>query len=76
MSVIRVRHVTTYRYKQPVSFGEHRMMLRPRDSHDQKLLDTSLTITPEPADLRWVHDVFRQLRRDCAVCRPRGGIAL
>jgi transglutaminase-like putative cysteine protease len=58
MSVIRVRHVTTYRYKQPVSFGEHRMMLRPRDSHDQKLLDTSLTITPEPADLRWVHDVF------------------
>ena len=34
------------------------MMLRPRDSHDQKLLDTSLTITPEPADLRWVHDVF------------------
>ncbi len=58
MSVIHVRHVTTYRYKQPVSFGEHRMMLRPRDSHDQKLLDTSLTITPEPADLRWVHDVF------------------
>ena len=58
MSVIRVRHVTTYRYKQPVSFGEHRMMLRPRDSYDQKLLDSSLTIAPEPADLRWVHDVF------------------
>ena len=37
MPVIRVRHVTTYRYKQPVGFGEHRMMLRPRDSYDQKL---------------------------------------
>ena len=58
MPVIRVRHVTAYRYKQPVSFGEHRMMLRPRDSHDQKLLETSLRITPQPADLRWVHDVF------------------
>ena len=58
MPVIKVRHVTTYRYKQPVTFGEHRMMLRPRDSYDQKLLETSLTITPEPADLRWVHDVF------------------
>jgi transglutaminase-like putative cysteine protease len=58
MPVLTVRHVTTYRYKQPVAFGEHRMMLRPRDSYDQKLLDTRLVITPEPLDIRWVHDVF------------------
>jgi transglutaminase-like putative cysteine protease len=58
MPVLTVRHVTTYRYKQPVAFGEHRMMLRPRDSHDQRLLDTRLSITPEPVDIRWVHDVF------------------
>jgi transglutaminase-like putative cysteine protease len=58
MAVIRVRHITTYRYKQPVSFGEHRMMLRPRDSYDQKLLESTLKITPEPVGLRWVHDVF------------------
>ena len=58
MLVITVRHVTIYRYKQPVAFGEHRMMLRPRDSYDQKLLDARLAITPEPADIRWVHDVF------------------
>ncbi len=58
MPIITVRHVTTYRYKQPVAFGEHRMMLRPRDSYDQRLLETRLAITPEPADIRWVHDVF------------------
>jgi len=58
MLVITVRHVTIYHYKQPVAFGEHRMMLRPRDSYDQKLLDAKLVITPEPADIRWVHDVF------------------
>jgi transglutaminase-like putative cysteine protease len=58
MPVLTVRHVTTYRYKQPVAFGEHRMMLRPRDSYDQRLLDARLSITPEPSDLRWVHDVF------------------
>ena len=58
MPIITVRHVTTYRYKQPVAFGEHRMMLRPRDSYDQRLLDSRLAITPEPADMRWVHDVF------------------
>jgi transglutaminase-like putative cysteine protease len=58
MPIITVRHVTTYRYKQPVAFGEHRMMLRPRDSYDQRLLDSKLVITPQPADIRWVHDVF------------------
>ena len=58
MPVLNVRHVTTYRYKQPVMFGEHRMMLRPRDSHDQRLLEARLTITPDPTDMRWVHDVF------------------
>src|SRR6201987_6087815 len=55
---ITVRHLTTYRYKQPVAFGEHRMMLRPRDSYDQKLIETQLAITPQPVDIRWVHDVF------------------
>ena len=58
MSILTVRHVTTYRYKQPVSFGEHRMMLRPRDSYDQRLLDAQLLISPEPVSLRWMHDVF------------------
>jgi len=58
MRILSVRHVTTYRYKQPVAFGEHRMMLRPRDSYDQKLLEAWLGITPEPENLRWVHDVF------------------
>lgn len=57
MQKLSVRHVTTYRYAQPVQFGEHRLMLRPRDSHDLRLLDATLTIQPE-ADLRWMHDVF------------------
>jgi transglutaminase-like putative cysteine protease len=34
------------------------MMFRPRESHDLKLLKTSLTITPNPSHLRWLHDVF------------------
>src|SRR5262245_45434151 len=58
MTVLSVRHITTYRYRQPVSFGEHRMMLRPRDSFDQKLLESQLVITPEPTELRWMLDVF------------------
>jgi transglutaminase-like putative cysteine protease len=53
-----VNHVTTYRYSEPVAFGEHRMMFRPRDSHDLRLLKTGLEIRPEPATLSWLHDVF------------------
>ncbi len=58
MKLLTVRHVTTYRYKQPVSFGEHRMMLRPRDSYDQRLIEARLVLTPEPASLHWMHDAF------------------
>jgi transglutaminase-like putative cysteine protease len=55
---LAVNHVTTYRYSEPVAFGEHRMMFRPRDSHDLRLLKTGLEIRPEPATLTWLHDVF------------------
>ncbi len=33
-------------------------MCRPRDSHDLRLLDTGIIITPQPSSLRWMHDVF------------------
>ena len=58
MTLLTVRHVTTYRYRRPVAFGEHRMMFRPRDSHDQRLLAHVLAITPRPASLHWTLDVF------------------
>ena len=57
MSILKVRHRTSYRYAKPVEFGEHRLMFRPRDSHDLRLLDTGLTIVPA-ASVRWLHDVF------------------
>src|SRR5512147_1739285 len=57
MKSLTVRHLTAYRYTQPVRFGEHRLMFRPRDSHDMRLLETKLTISP-PAQVRWLHDVF------------------
>jgi transglutaminase-like putative cysteine protease len=58
MRQLTVRHVTTYRYSQPVRLGEHRMMFRPRESHDLRLVKTQLDISPRPAHLRWLHDVF------------------
>jgi transglutaminase-like putative cysteine protease len=57
MPVLDVRHTTTYHYSRLVRFGDHRLMLRPRDSHDLRLVETSLQCSP-PATLRWHHDVF------------------
>ena len=57
MTVLNVRHNTTYRYSRPVSLGDHRLMLRPRDSHDLRLIETNLTFSP-PASVRWFYDVF------------------
>jgi len=58
MPILTIRHVTAYHYKQPVAFGEHRIMLRPRDDEDQKVLESELEIAPEPSQLSWTRDVF------------------
>lgn len=57
MQRLTVKHTTEYRYATPVALGVHRLMIRPRDSHDLRLLSASLTIQPN-AQLRWLHDVF------------------
>ncbi len=48
-------HTTVYRYRQPVTFGEHRVMFRPRDSHDLRVLATDLQVSPE-AIVRMIQD--------------------
>jgi transglutaminase-like putative cysteine protease len=48
-------HTTVYRYREPVRFGEHRVMFRPRDSHDLRVLATDLEVTPA-ASVRLIQD--------------------
>lgn len=58
MTTVRVAHRTEYRYRRPVILTQHRLMLRPRDSHDLRLRAATLAVTPWPARTRWAHDVF------------------
>jgi transglutaminase-like putative cysteine protease len=58
MPIFSVKHTTVYHYARLVKFGEHRFMFRPRDSYDQRLLESVLCIDPEPSEVRWIHDVF------------------
>jgi transglutaminase-like putative cysteine protease len=54
---LKIRHRTTYRYRQPVSLRPHRLMLRPRESRDLRLISSHLEVTPA-AVVTFAHDVF------------------
>jgi transglutaminase-like putative cysteine protease len=58
MQAVEITHRTQYRYHRPVGLLPHRLMLRPQDSHDLRIQSATLTVTPEPAGMRWAHDVF------------------
>jgi transglutaminase-like putative cysteine protease len=52
-----IEHTTIYRYERPVSFGRHRLVLRPREGHDLRVERMELQITPGYS-LEWIRDVF------------------
>jgi transglutaminase-like putative cysteine protease len=54
---LKIRHKTVYRFRRPVSLGVHRLMLRPRENRDLRLMSHTLAITPAPV-ITWAHDVF------------------
>ena len=58
MPILSIRHVTRYRYRNPVALGEHRMMFRPHESYDQQLLSADLAICPTPSKINYLRDVF------------------
>lgn len=58
MPTVSINHMTRYRYRRDVAFGEHRILVRPRESFDQRVLSASLEIDPKPVSLRWLQDVF------------------
>lgn len=58
MTILTVRHLTRYRYRKPVAFGEHAMMLRPLESFDQRLIDYERRVGPQPALVRDTLDAF------------------
>lgn len=53
---LQIRHRTTYKYAEPVQFGRHRLVLRPREGHDLRILDMRLLIEPVHR-LTWARDV-------------------
>ena len=57
LTTLRIHHRTSYRYHRPVTLGPHRLMLRPRESRDLRLISSDVRVTP-PAVVTWAQDVF------------------
>jgi len=54
---LHVHHRTTYSYSEPVEFGRHQLVLRPREGHDLRIVEMALQITPAH-EITWVRDVY------------------
>ena len=75
MTVLNIRHRTTYRYREPVRLGPHRLMLRPRESRDVRLLSSTLDMTPA-ASVSWTTDVFGNAVATAAFAVPADELAV
>ena len=56
MTTLTIHHRTAYRYRGPMVFGPHRLILRPRESRTLRLHTHDLKISPA-ATVAWAHDV-------------------
>jgi transglutaminase-like putative cysteine protease len=56
MQRVTVTHATTYRYDRAVDLGPHRMMLRPRETRDLRLVAFRMEVTPA-TPIMWTYDV-------------------
>ncbi|MEB2848166.1 transglutaminase family protein [Rhizobiales bacterium RZME27] len=57
MPMLKIHHCTTYTFREKVSLSPHRLLLRPREGRELRLLSHEISIFPE-AELSWSHDVF------------------
>ena len=57
LQTLRLRHLTEYRYRKPVRFGPHRVLVRPREGHDLRIVGGRVEIEPTPA-IRYLRDIY------------------
>lgn len=57
MAFFHIHHHTSYRYNQPVRLGPHRLVLRPRESLELRLVSMDIRTAPL-SRITWASDVF------------------
>ena len=57
MQQLKVSHLTEYTFANYVTLEPHRLLIRPREGHDIRILSSRLDITPA-YKIRWYRDVY------------------
>lgn len=57
MKRIRIQHTTEYNFSQAVDFTDHRLLLRPREGHDIRIISSMLEVSPE-STVKWYRDIY------------------
>jgi transglutaminase-like putative cysteine protease len=57
LTVLSIRHKTAYQFRSQVSLNPHRLLLRPREGRDLRLLSNLVHVRPL-SELTWAQDVF------------------
>jgi transglutaminase-like putative cysteine protease len=72
----RITHNTTYRYSEPASLSQNELFLHPRETDTQHVVESRLTIAPEPRYLSRRIDYFGNIARVFMVQQPHKELAI
>jgi transglutaminase-like putative cysteine protease len=77
MTLYRIKHVTAYRYTEPVLLAHHLAHLTPRQTPHQTCLRAQLRITPTPAETGETgHDYYGNPVTFFAMREPHNGLSV
>jgi len=72
----RITHNTAYRYSEPASLSQNELFLRPRETSSQRVMQSRLTIVPEPQYLHQRTDYFGNIAHVFMVQQPHDELAM
>lgn len=72
----RIIHNTTYRYSEPASLSQNELFLHPRETDTQQVVQSQLTIVPEPQYLHRRIDYFGNIAEVFMVQQPHSELAV
>ena len=72
----RITHNTAYRYSEPASLSQNELFLHPRDTGTQQVVQSRLTIVPEPQYLHQRTDYFGNIAHVFMVQQPHEELAM
>ena len=72
----RIIHQTNYGYSEPASLSQNELFLEPRETTTQRVLDSHLSIVPEPQYLQRRYDYFGNIVHVFMVQQPHKQLAM